>query len=117
MKKHFILLGKSGFIYFCWLFTVLFIGLIVAYESNSSFSLLATLIIAFFIILCTYTFTFSYYDSQYLKLPYRKRLQFKNNFKRIRVWKKIEIDQVQINKYQTIHILKINKSDIIHRRG
>ncbi|MDE6491803.1 MAG: EbsA family protein, partial [Lactobacillus sp.] len=35
-KKHFIFLGTAGIIYYSWLFIILFISLILMYESNTT---------------------------------------------------------------------------------
>lgn len=74
MKKHFIFLDKAGIIYYSWLFTLLFIGLILGYEGTSTLNWPAIILIVIFFILLIYTWFASYYSPEILKFPYRKKL-------------------------------------------
>ncbi len=75
VKKHFIFLGRSGLIYYSWLFILLFLAFIIGYESNQKISFDALLIGTLFIIGVIYTFFFSYIRSSKNRfeicLPYR----------------------------------------------
>lgn len=109
-KKHFIFLGKQGLIYFCWLFIILFIGLIFAYEGTDKISWPSVIIITIFFLLLIYTFYESYYTVDNLKLPYRKKLRYQTKPAVIWAWKNFQVEKININKYQKYYLFSFNKN-------
>lgn len=107
MKKHFLFLGKAGLIYFSWLFLILFIGLIIAYESVSKFSWPAAITIVIFFIILIHTYFASYYTAEYLHLPYRNKVKLASEPKITWSWKQIKIEKVRLNKLQNLYLLRI----------
>ncbi|RVU71740.1 MULTISPECIES: acyltransferase [Lactobacillus] len=105
MKKHFLLLGKAGLIYFSWLFILLFIGLILAYEGTAKINWSAIIIIVIFLGLLIYTWFASYCTTQVLKLPYRGKLKLKQKAKIIWQWKFCQINQLKVDDFHTFYYL------------
>lgn len=97
MKKHFILLGKTGLIYYSWLFVILFVGLIVMYETTERISWIACAIIVLFIVLFCYSFLKSYYTQDQLVLPYRFKIKSKFSIAIHWSWKSLRIGEIKID--------------------
>lgn len=105
MKKHFILLGKEGLILFSWIFIVLFIGLIIAYESMEKINWTSIAIVLVFIFLIVYSLKNSYFTKKLIKLPYRSKIAISTKPKTIWTWKKLIIQAIKIDNLQTIYLL------------
>lgn len=77
MKKHFIFLGLPGLIYFSWLISLVFVAVIIAYESNSSISIFSIILTIIFLLLLFYTWLSSYIlinkKNKIIKLPYKSK--------------------------------------------
>lgn len=113
MKKHFIFLGKAGLIYFCWLFILLFVGLIIAYEGTEKVNWLAIIFIVLFFMIGIYTWFQSYYDDTYLKLPYRTKIKLSSQPEKIWSWKWLTLEKYGRNSVQSYYLLRIqNKKEI-----
>lgn len=97
MKKHFILLGKAGLIYYSWLFIILFIGLINAYETTAKFSWPSCILIVIFCVLLIYTWQRSYLTEQKFVLPYRTPQKIKKQGQEIASWKAFKIGLIKID--------------------
>lgn len=111
MKKHFIFLGKAGLIYFSWLFVILFIGLIIAYEGTEKINWLSIIIIVIFFAILIYTFWNSYYTEAFIKLPYRTKIKTKISPESIGTWKRLTIEKIHISKFENIYLLRIIKKN------
>ncbi|MBA1394980.1 acyltransferase, partial [Lactobacillus sp. XV13L] len=61
-KKHYVVWGRVGLIYFSWLLIVLFTSLIIAYEGTSSFNWPAIGCGILFVLLAVYTYVNSYWS-------------------------------------------------------
>lgn len=109
MKKHFVLLGKAGLIYFSWLFIVLFIGLIIAYEGTERVNWPAILIICLFVLLLVYTFINSYYSNSIIKLPYSKKIILKGKVQLVKSWRFVRIEKIKLSNLQTVYFLRVVK--------
>lgn len=105
MKKHFILVGKAGLILYSWLFVLLFIGLIIAYESTQKISWPAITLIVIFCLLFSGSFWRSYFTKQELVLPYRfsfkKSIQIKKKWQ----WKKLALYHLKIDSLHEYDVL------------
>ncbi|MDF7638908.1 EbsA family protein [Lactobacillus sp. ESL0791] len=108
-KKHFILLGRTGIIYYCWLFIILFVGLVLAYEGAANISWAAIIVLSVFFVLLIYTLVNSYWNRQYLKLPYRPRVNLKNEPRESLKWGIFKFYQVKTSPLQTYYLLRITK--------
>lgn len=111
MKKHFILLGKTGLIYYCWLFVILFVGLIIAYETTESISWIACSIIALFLILFCYSLFRSYYTVDQLVLPYRFKIKDKINVTVRWSWKFLRISEIKLDPLHHYWLFYIEKKE------
>lgn len=109
MKKHFILLGKPGIIYFCWLFIILFVGLIFGYEGTAKVNWPALILVLLFFFILIYTYLFSYYTKNTLKLPYRKIIKVPIQIQILGNWKCFVLEKIAIDPTQTFYLLRLRK--------
>lgn len=88
MKKHFLLLGKAGLIYYCWLFSLLFLSFIFFYEKSTKVSVTELILLAFFFAILIYGQINSYWNQEQriLKLPYARKLRTKAQARRLYYW-------------------------------
>lgn len=105
MKKHFILLGKFGLIYFSWLFALLFLGLIFHYEKTTRVSAIATILFIVFFALLIYTWFNSYFTAQKIKLPYRPQIKSKFTVQQKWQWHGFILYSLQVEKMQKYWVL------------
>lgn len=110
MKKHFILLGKSGLIINCWILIILFISLIFFYEKNNAISVGQLLFLALFLFLLIITVLFSYWDKErkIFKVPYLKKISTQKKPKKIWQWHCFLIYELKPY-YQKYYFLTIEK--------
>lgn len=110
MKRHFLLLGKAGLTYYSWLFVLLFIGLIIAYETTQKISWPATVLIVLFCLLFCASFFWSYFTKQKMVLPYR--LPFKKIDKINKRWecKKLILYCIRIDSMHHYYVLCLKQA-------
>lgn len=108
-KKHFIILGRAGIIYYSWGLIILFLSLIFAYESTKPINWPALVCGLLFLTIVLYTFTNSYWTGSCLKLPFKRKItniyepQLVSSF----YWLKIyEIKVAELEKYFLLRIEK-----------
>ncbi|MDN6028807.1 MAG: hypothetical protein ACTIAG_00150 [Lactobacillus sp.] len=106
MKRHLILLGPQGLIYYSWLFTILLIGIILGYEGNQLISIPALVCSLIFILLLIWTIRASYLipKSGKLHLPYRRLPMLSVPLIQYRTGRYFIYYQARVNHYQTIKL-------------
>lgn len=106
MKRHLILLGPQGLIYYSWLFTILLIGIILGYEGNQLISISALICLLIFILLLIWTIRSSYLvlKSGKLRLPYRRLPMLAVPLTKYRTGRYFVYYQARVNHYQTIKL-------------
>lgn len=110
MKKHFILLGKAGLIYGCWLLILLFTSFIFYYEKDTNFSWMQIVLLLLFFIFLIHAALFSYWEekSHTFKLPYFKKIKSAQNPHLIWHWSHFYLWSIKPH-YQTYYFLTIQK--------
>lgn len=110
MKKHFIILGPAGLIFYSWTFLILFIGLVICFEGMEKINWPGTVIIIIFFAILIYSLFASYYTKKILKLPYRTKLTLTSQPSEIWHWKKLLIEEVKTENYQKYYLFRIIKT-------
>ncbi|GFZ27014.1 hypothetical protein [Lactobacillus corticis] len=107
MKKHLIFLGPTAVIYYSWLFMVLLLAIILAYEGNQAVVPSAIITSVIFLLLLAYTIWQSYYfeTRRQLKLPYKKQLVVLKEPELIKQGRWFDRYSAQISHYQSIQYL------------
>lgn len=106
-KKHFIILGRIGLIYFCWLLNIFFLSWIFAFEGTKTICYPAIISMIIFVLLIIYTYLNSYWNKQSLKLPFKTKIITNSQPKLCSqyYWFKIyEIRTTDIEKYYLLRI-------------
>ncbi|WEV70167.1 acyltransferase [Lactobacillus sp. ESL0785] len=109
-KKHFIVLGRAGITYFSWLFVVLFLSLIFAYEGTKTINWPAICIASLFLLLVIYTFLTSYWDSGAFKLPFKAKVNISFAPQMIWQWHYLCIYEIKITELEKYYLLRITKN-------
>ncbi|WP_056956238.1 hypothetical protein, partial [Lactobacillus amylolyticus] len=112
MKKHFIQLGRIGLIYYCWLFIILFIGLVFAYEGTEKVNWISIIITVVFFLILGYILCNSYYEKDLLKLPYRSKIKQPISVITVWTWKAMRIEKIKVNKMQIIYLFRIERKKV-----
>lgn len=107
-KQHFIFLGKAGLIYYSWMFVVLFVSLIIAYENNASISWPGIIVFVMFLIILIYTILTSYWNQDYLRLPFKRKTKISSRPQLVKQLWKFNIYEVNLNSYQKYYIFCLN---------
>ncbi|WEV40678.1 acyltransferase [Lactobacillus sp. ESL0681] len=110
-KKHFIILGRVGLIYFSWLLVMLFISLILVYEATRMTFIIAAILGLIFILLLLYTYFTSYWDNSYFKLPFKSKSTITSQPKLIRSWFVLEFYQIKLSDLENYYLLRFNKPE------
>lgn len=105
MKKHFLLVGKAGLTYYSWLFVLLFIGLIIAYETTQKISWPATILIVLFCLLFGSSFFCSYFTEQKVVLPYRLPFKKISKIKKDWEWRRLVLYRIQVDSMHQYYVL------------
>lgn len=105
-KQHFIFLGKAGLIYYSWMFVILFISLIVFYENTKMVSWPAIAILVVFFVILIYTILTSYWDADYLRLPFKVRTKMPAQPKLIKQIWKFQVYKISLNQYHSYYLLR-----------
>ncbi|BDR60499.1 acyltransferase [Lactobacillus xylocopicola] len=106
-KKHFIILGRVGLVYYSWLLIVLLISLIMLYEGTPSLNWPAIIWGSLFLLLTGYTLINSYWNKQGLKLPYKAKMSSKVEPELIHCWSFFRIYRIQVDSLEKYHLLRI----------
>lgn len=108
-KKHFIILGRSGLIYFCWILIVFFLSLIFLYESTKAFNWPALICILFFFMLLLYTYFNSYWDTSIFKLPFRSNTKMLSEPTILLQWHIFKIYEIKLDEFGHYYLLRFEK--------
>lgn len=108
-KKHFIILGNVGIIYYSWLLIVLFLSLIITYESTKTINWSAIAWEILFIFLVIYTFLTSYWKGNIFKLPFKGKIQLESVPQINNKWHCFSIYVVKIDNFKKYHLLRIER--------
>ncbi|MCT6892031.1 MAG: acyltransferase [Lactobacillus sp.] len=108
-KKHFVILGRSGLIYFSWILIVFFLSLIFLYESTKAFNWPALICVLVFIILLLYSYFNSYWDKENFKLPFRFRTQVSSEPSVLLQWHYFKIYEIELDEFGHYYLLRIEK--------
>ena len=108
-KKHFIILGRSGLIYFSWVLIVLFLCLIFLYESTKVFNWPALNFALLFLILLVHTYFNSYWTNQLFKLPFRAKAKLTSKPAIIIDWHFFKIYKIKIAEFGQYYLLRFEK--------
>ncbi|WEV50277.1 acyltransferase [Lactobacillus sp. ESL0731] len=108
-KKHFIILGRVGLVYFSWVFVVLFLSLIIAYEGTHITNWPAIILGLVFIILLIYTFLTSYWNEQYFKLPFRAKVKSNKQPEMFWQWRRLNVYVITVADLEKYYLLRIAK--------
>lgn len=108
-KKHFIILGRSGLIYFSWVLIVFFLCLIFLYESTKSFNWPALIFALIFLILLAYTYFNSYWTDEIFKLPFRAKTRRISKPVLISEWRFLKIYKIKIAEFGQYYLLRFEK--------
>lgn len=113
MKKHCLLLGKTGLIYNSWLLVLLFIAFIVAFEGNRAIVWPAIILGLVFACLLFYSFRNSYVlqrgEQTKVKVPYKRQTTAVRAPQLIARWHSFAIYRVQLDELTSITYLIIEK--------
>ncbi|WEV39434.1 acyltransferase [Lactobacillus sp. ESL0680] len=109
-KKHFIILGRVGLVYFSWVFIVLFLSLILAYEGTHVKNWPAIILGIIFVILLIYTFLTSYWNNKYLKLPFRAKVKCNKQPELFWQWHYLHIYVITVADLEKYYLLRIAKN-------
>jgi hypothetical protein len=106
MKKHFLLLGKAGIIYYCWTLILLFISFIFFYEKNSGVSYGQLGFLAAFFLCLFYGLINSYWlpGKLKIKLPYLRLRKISGQPQLIGRWSYFSIWKTKSD-YQSYYLL------------
>lgn len=108
-KKHFLILGRAGLIYYSWLLIVLLISLILTYEGTRAVNWPAIICGVIFIILTSYTYFNSFWKTGWLKLPFKKRIKNQGEPKLVYHRKLIKIYEIRVAELEKYRLLRIVK--------
>ena len=108
-KKHFIILGRSGLIYFSWVLIVLFLCLIFLYESTKVFNWPALICALLFLILLVHTYFNSYWTNEIFKLPFRAKAKLTSEPAIILDWQLLKIYKIKIAEFGQYYLLRFEK--------
>lgn len=105
MKKHFILTGKFGLIYFSWIFVLLFLALIFNYEKTTKVSQIAIILFILFFAALVYTWFNSYFTTKIIKVPYRPKIKGQFTVEQKGEWHGLTLYMLQVGKMQKYWVL------------
>lgn len=108
-KKHFIILGRSGLIYFCWILIVFFLSLIFLYESTKVFNWTALICALIFLTLLLYTYFNSYWDTSIFKLPFRSKTKMLSEPTILLQWHIFKIYEIKLDEFGHYYLLRFEK--------
>lgn len=108
-KKHFFILGRVGLVYYSWLLIVLFVSLILAYESTKAVNWPAIVIFLVFGILLLYTFMTSFWTKDSLKLPFTKKVKKNLAPKLVYNWQIFRIYEVKVTDLEKYYLFRFEK--------
>lgn len=110
-KKHFMILGRVGLIYYSWLLVVLFLCLIFVYEGTKAINWPAIIIGALFFLLVLYTYFNSYWQNKCLKLPFKRKINESRPPQLISRCSCLTIYQVKVTELEKYLLLRIEKQN------
>lgn len=110
-KKHFMILGRVGLIYYSWLLVVLFLCLIFVYEGTNAVNWPAIIIGALFFLLVLYTYFNSYWQNKCLKLPFKRKINESMPPQLINRCSCLTIYQVKVTELEKYLLLRIEKQN------
>lgn len=110
-KKHFMILGRVGLIYYSWLLVVLFLCLIFAYESTKAINWPAIITGILFFLLVLYTYFNSYWQNNCLKLPFKRKINKNRQPQLISRFNWLAIYQVKVTELEKYLLLRIEKQN------
>ncbi|MCT6811521.1 MAG: acyltransferase [Lactobacillus helsingborgensis] len=108
-KKHFVILGRCGLIYFSWVFIVLLLSLILLYESTKVFNWPALICALVFVMLLFYTYVYSYWNENILKLPFRTRIKKVAAPQIVLQWHCFKIYKIKVAEVGQYYLLRCEK--------
>jgi hypothetical protein len=113
VKKHCLLLGKTGLIYNSWLLILLFVAFIVAFEGNRAIVWPAIILGLIFAGLLFYSYFNSYVlqrgEQTKVKVPYKRQTTTVRAPKLIARWHSFAIYRVQLDELTSLTYLVLEK--------
>jgi hypothetical protein len=108
-KKHFLILGRVGLIYFSWLLIIFFLSWIFAFEGTKVICYPAIICMAIFVLLIIYTYFNSYWNAQSLKLPFKSKIITANKPKLYSQHYWFKIYRIRVTDIEKYYLLRIEK--------
>lgn len=108
-KKHFIILGPSGLIYYSWMLIILFLSLIITFEGTKAVNWPAIACGLLFVLVVFYTYFNSYWHDDVLKLPFRAKIRSSKKPQLVYKWHWIKVYAVKVTELGQYYLFRLEK--------
>lgn len=109
-KKHFIILGRVGLIYYSWVLIIFFISLIIIYEGTEITNWPALFFGILFFLILLYTYQSSYWTEECLKLPFKEKTRKYSKPKISGKWRNLKVYEIKVAELEKYYLLRFEKN-------